>query len=265
MISGTYCPLSPFISSIMSTITIGFANSKPNERLVKFVRKIIEEEQSGTSAPSFDHEAIPYSSELSLLDDRFKDPTLTTPIDATTVYQYSIIGNAQEELPADTQLFVIDITKAHKYARRIKTLLKDLKDKKCAFLLLNPKSDGFQHIILKYDGTPVSSTSILAFPRLFPAAVEHAGRVTLISPSTFRKSQIAIEKQFVKTATQYYKDMGFIKLPLNNVRDFFDYAEKSHIDLLVLSKQDLNETMKIITTKAFNEQLKEQGLSIFMA
>ena len=250
----------------MSTITIGFADSKPNERLIKFVRKIIAEEQSDTSTPSFERGHIPYSnSELSMLNDRFKDAILTTPIDTASVYQYSIVGNKQEDLPADTQLLIVDITQAYKHARHIKALLKDLRTTNCAFLLLNPKSNGFQHIILKYDGTPISSASILALPQLFPTAVEHAGRVTLISPSTFKKSQIAIEKQFVKTATQFYKDMGFIKLPLNTVEDFFEYAKQNCIDLLVLSKQDLNETMKVITTKAFHDQLKKQDLSIFMA
>ena len=250
----------------MSTITIGYADSKPNERLMKSVRKIIAEEQSGTPTPGFDPGNIPYSkSDLSLFNERLKSPILTTSVDSASVYRYSIIGNEQEDLPADTNLFVVDITKAYKHSRHIKALFKTISAKKCAFLLLNPKSDGFQHIILKYDGTPISSNSILAFPQLFPTAVEHAGRVTLISPSTFKKSQIAIEKQFVKTATQYYTDMGFIKLPLNSVRDFFEYAQKNTIDLLVLSKQDLSETMKIITTKAFNDQVKKQELSVFMA
>lgn len=255
----------------MSTITIGIADSKPTERFIKFVRKIIEEEQSGTATQSLEQGSFFNPKQaLSRLETRFKDPTPSASIAAAsftpaTDYQYSILENTQEDLPTDIQVFVIDITKAHKHARNIKTLLRGLSSKKCAFLLLNPKSDGFQHIVLKYDGTPVSSASILAFPQLFPAAIEHAGRVTLISPSTFKKSQIATEKLFVKTATQCYRDMGFIKLPLNTVEDFFEYAEKNCIDLLILSKQDLTETLKLITTKEFNDRLKKHELSIFMA
>lgn len=250
----------------MSTITIGFAESKPNKRLIKSVQKIIAEQQSATDAPNI---VGGTTQEKLSIGSRFKAPIQTAPIDLadldpSTVFQYSLIENTKEEIPDDTQLFIVDIGKIYKYARSIESLLKQI-TKKSALLLLNPKADGFPHIILKYDGTPVSSASILAFPQLFPAAVETAEKITLISPVTFKKSQIAIEKQFVKTATQYYRDLGFIKLPLNTVNDFFLYAEQNRINLLILSKHDLSDTIKLIGTKEFSEKLKKMELSVFIA
>lgn len=256
----------------MSNITIGFTEPVPDKKFIGLVQKIIAAEQDGDLlGKEKQKKAATTLAEHDLKDTEHPinlGTSLTIKNNYRPAYHYALTNNSllniKENPLKDTRFFIVDITKTFKHVQLIRSLAKTLKNTPSAFLLLDPRSEAFEHIVLKYDGTPASVSSILAFPKLFPTKAQSAEKVTLISPVNFKKSQIPTEKQFVKNAAYYYGVLGFIKLPLNTVKDFFNYAAKSHIDLLILPKQDLTETLKIVTSKHFHSMLKQQSLSIFI-
>lgn len=257
----------------MSNITIGFAAHEPDERFIEHVQHIIAaEKEINFLGKSHQQVATAY-----LLNQGLKTgECYNNPYSLITIgknnflpaYHYAITNcsllKLKENPLKDTRMFIIDITKTFKHVQLIRSFAKTLKATPSALLLLDSRCDALKHIVLKYDGTPASSSSILAFPQLFPKKATNAEKVTLVSPVTFKKSQIPVEKEFVKNAATHYNALGFIKLPLNSAKDFFTYATKNNVNLLILSKQDLTETLKIITSKPFHSQLKREPLSIFI-
>ncbi|MEX2595078.1 MAG: hypothetical protein WD426_20105 [Anditalea sp.] len=161
-------------------------------------------------------------------------------------------------------LIILDLSKIYKSIGLIKSLCKLLENCGYAILLLNPKHEKFNHIILKYDGSGASIFSIQAFSKLFPSEAKKANSATLISPLAFTRSQVAIEKQTIKRASEYYGALGFIKLPLNTFSDLFNYSLKNKADLLILTKPDLMEMLNVITKKEYSNLFKRNNLSVFV-
>lgn len=159
-----------------------------------------------------------------------------------------------------TNLLIFNINTLKQKSRLLSPLLKILEESNCAILLLNPKLPAFKHIILKYDGT---GASILSFAQLFPEKARKAVSTALISPLVFKKYQIAAEKRFIKKATAYYGALGFIKLPLNSIRDLLQYAGRNKADLLIISRHDLKDLFKTLRSK--DALLARRYPSVFIA
>lgn len=257
----------------MSKITIGFVEHEPDEKFIAHVQNIIAtEKEINLLGKSHQQVAAAYLLNQGLrTGECYNSPYSLATIDKSNflpAHHYALTNSSLLELKENplknTRVVVIDITKTFKHVQLIRSFAKTLKTAPSALLLLDSRCDTLKHIVLKYDGTPASSSSILAFSQLFSRKAANAEKVTLISPVTFKKSQVSVEKEFVKNATTHYNALGFIKLPLNSAKDFFTYATKNNVNLLILSKQDLTETLKIITSKPFHSQLKRQTLSIFI-
>ena len=170
----------------------------------------------------------------------------------------------QKEKTGNTGFIVSDIRKLNKNIKLVRLLSVQLEHSGCAILLLNPKCKEFKHLVLQYDGTEKSIFSIQAFSKLFPSEAKNAESATLISPLSFKKSQVAAEKQFIKNTAEHYGALGFIKLPLNTVADFLGYSSKNKADLLILSQPDLMELLDIVTQKSVNKFLKRNNISVFV-
>jgi hypothetical protein len=73
-----------------------------------------------------------------------------------------------------------------------------------------------------------------------------------------------LEKKFVKRITSLYGEMGFIKLPLNSIKDFIEYAIKEKADLLILPQTDLSQLIKFVSSDEY-QQCSNHPLSFFTA
>ncbi len=118
---------------------------------------------------------------------------------------------------------------------------------------------------MKYDGTLVSSFSILRYPQLFPLQAMKAVSSTLISPKNFKKSKVAVEKHFVKKISSIYGALGFIKLPFYTLSDFLDYAIKNKAGVLILSAADLKPLTQLMLSDDSHTLNGRHGLSVFIA
>lgn len=235
-------------------ITIGYTDPRPDQSFINLARNICMNQSTGNNI---------HVQTGQLTEHNIKAFTKT-------------IENAQEPVPIDGfarngspfyeeehafTLLIFDVKKLSKHPKTVHSLIRELKNKDCAILLLNPNASEFNSIVLKYDGTDTTYNSILSFSMLFPDRAKDAKNSTLISPLAFKRSKVAAEKMFVKKVSAHYGDLGFIKLPLVSVADFCDYALKNHDDLLVLSNNDLHELAQLFVSRSFKYF---NGLSVFI-
>ena len=261
----------------MFNIAIGFTGPEPDRGFIQLVHRIIQAGQQTMGELSCTKEdvEIAFLTENNIEDFvRKSKPGLLANgsaqagriLNSSGSYDQRIdkYVDFYEEEPGHVSLVVFDISKISKNIGPKKLLSRLLESSGFAILLLNPKCTEFNHLILKYDGTGTSIFSIQAFSELFPSEARNAESATLISPLAFKKSQVAIEKQFVKRTCLYYGALGFIKLPLNTVTNFFSYSSKNKADLLILSKPDLMEMLNVVTRKGFKNFFKRNNLSVFV-
>lgn len=230
----------------METVQIKFIEPKPEKSFVRMVNKLLL-----------------LNSSVNLTE---KIRSLQEPDDHTTdTNRGESIKNAR---PIDTSvqpdLVVVDIRKVIKNPAAFHLNFENESAGKRPFLLLNVGNKLFNHIILKYDGTEDSINSIKLFSIIFPEKAKQAKYSSLISPLTFRRHQVMLEKKFVKKISPLYGEMGFIKLPLNSIKDFIEYAIKEKADLLILPQTDLDHLIKFISSDQF-KQYGHHPLSFFTA
>ena len=261
----------------MFYIAIGFTEPEPDRGFIQLVHQIIENGRQTNNGVSCTkkHVEIAFLTENNINDfvrdlkarSFVKEPVATFESCNSCGSNCSKQADKLVHLYEDAEyngFIVLDISKINKRIGLVKSLSQLLENSGYAVLLFNPKCTEFNHLILKYDGTGTSIFSIQAFSRLFPSEAKKAESATLISPLAFKKSQVALEKQFVKRTSIYYGALGFIKLPLNTVTDFFSYSSKNKADLLILSKPDLMEMLNVVTKKGFDNLLKRNNISVFV-
>ncbi|ELR72489.1 hypothetical protein C900_01484 [Fulvivirga imtechensis AK7] len=233
-------------------ITIGYTDPRPDQTFINLVRNICSNRPLANDPP-----------EIQIV--QLAKHNIRTFINAVENVRETIhAGHSAPSFPEDYffNLIVFDIKKLHKAYDIIPLLIKELKGIDCALLLLNVNTNEFNSIVLKYDGTDTTYNSILSFAKLFPNKAKNVKSSTLISPFAFKRSKVAAEKMFVKKVSTYYGDLGFIKLPLDSVNDFCNYALKNQADLLVLSKGDLYELAQLFSNGSFRHF---NGLSVFIS
>jgi hypothetical protein len=261
----------------MFNIAIGFTEPEPDRGFIQLVLQIIQAGRQTVGELSCTKKDV----EISFLtENNIKDFVRDLKSRSSVKEPVLTVGNCNSfgsdcskqvaerihlyEKARFNGFIVLDVSKINKNMGLVKSLSKLLESSGYAILLLNPRCEEFNHLILKYDGTGTSIFSIQAFSRLFPSEAKNAESVTLISPLAFKKSQVAIEKQFVKRTSIYYGALGFIKLPLNTVTDFFGYSLKNKADLLILSKPDLMELLDVVVKKGYNNLFKRNNISVFV-
>lgn len=230
----------------METVQIKFIEPKPGKNFVRMVNKLVFINA---------HEILPE-----------KTRNLQVPDVNTTVpnRMEKVKSDQAMEAPVQSDLIVVDIKKITKNPAAFKSDLENMSAGKQPFLLLNSGNKFFDHIVLKYDGTENSINSIKLFSTIFPEKARQAQYSSLISPIAFRRHQVMLEKKFVKRITSLYGEMGFIKLPLNSIKDFIEYAIKEKADLLILPQTDLSQLIKFVSSDEY-QQCSNHPLSFFTA
>lgn len=161
-----------------------------------------------------------------------------------------------------TELVVLDIKKLCKDESIDLTHLSSANASN-SFLILNSNIKIINHIILKYDGSECSVKSIKTFSKLFPDTARKTRYSSMISPVSFRKNQVLLERRFVKKITPLFGELGFIKLPLKTINDFVEYALRTKGNLIILPRTDLPNLIKYLRSENFKNS-RNHPISFFV-
>jgi len=163
-----------------------------------------------------------------------------------------------------SDLLIFDIAEIVKHPLVCNSLFRALESRPCSLLFLDSKSISLHKIILKYNGKEAAIYSIYAFTKFFPQIALQSEDSILVSPFTFKKSQLAMEKRLVKKIAKDYGSLGFIKLPFTDIEDYLYYAIKVQADLLLLPRTDLKDIKKAILENKIYKNVGRMGLSFFV-
>lgn len=256
------------------SITIGFTGSEPDQQFVQQAQMILKANEPATTqcrdkriqlvkltehnTEHFLKSLLPSSAGKNAHMEEEKNNNARA---GGTICQNTFVA---EEYDTTGEFLILDITSLYSDSGLANTLCEVLKTTPCTVLLMNSASRNFKNIILKYDGTDASILSILSFYSRFPVEAKDALSTTLISPQALKKSQLTLEKQFVHSISSHYDALGFIKLPFYTVKDFLGHSVKNNVDLLVLSRDDLDELQHIFSKNNYGSLLSVKTPSIFM-
>lgn len=237
----------------METLTLKFIETRPPKSFIQLINKLITSASHSPMILSMKETYNTVSSELTETSNSHRPSTI----------EPSKYGQ-HDATPGKADIIVIDLKKATSSAAHLTKLLDEATQNGHSILFLNPDNKNFNQILLKYDGTENSVGSIKTFCAHFPEKAREAENASLISPHNFRRYQVVLERRFVKKIAPCFGGLGFIKLPLNSVKDFIDYAIKNHADLIILPITDMKQLGKYLLTKKFIATLKMHPVSFFI-
>lgn len=272
-------------------------SKRKDEKFLQSVRRLIQVESTevkevvlslpsltvaqGTSdyipAKDEDTEVLEFSEQLNALLPTLQNIRLKNNLEHTVKFfkgeqesksvngsQFYSLSKLKELSKTKTDLIIFDIEELSNHPQILGALFHVLKSRPCSVLFLNPKAVRLKKIILKYSGKDASIYSIYAFSMFFPKLAGDADDSILISPFSFKKSLLVLEKRLVKLFGAYYGGLGFIKLPFTEVEDYFYYAKKANGDLLILSKSDLTGIKDLFSEIGKEPQNRQSAVSIFV-
>lgn len=246
----------------METITLKFIETKPPKSFIQLIHKLIA---SASHSPLILSMRQAYNADRpNFTDENSQDPSIYSA--PSVVNPANVVSNKRVSgtTPEKADMIVIDLKKAVSNAAHLTKLLDEATQNGHSILFLNPENKNFNQILLKYDGTENSVGSIKTFCAHFPEKAKEAENASLISPHSFRRYQVVLERRFVKKIAPCFGGLGFIKLPLNSVKDFIEYAIKNHADLIILPITDMQQLGKYLLTKKFISTLKIHPVSFFI-
>jgi hypothetical protein len=89
-----------------------------------------------------------------------------------------------------------------------------------------------------------------SFSQLFESLALHQQEkkpaAIIISPTYFSKSKRIIETRLVREIQQYFDPTGFIKLPIEEVRELLKYAKSQSAEMMILPYSKLAEYLQLV-------------------
>ncbi|WP_339922014.1 hypothetical protein [uncultured Cyclobacterium sp.] len=112
-------------------------------------------------------------------------------------------------------------------------------------VLLYDNGLSFDRLLFHYDGSPASAQIIKNFLHLFSDNLKNS-KATIISPAFIPKSKLKEEQEIIQEVTNCTSETSFIKFNFNRIGDFWSYAVKQQVTVLVTTKNNQADLAKVL-------------------
>ena len=130
-------------------------------------------------------------------------------------------------------------------------------------VLLYDSALSFDRLLFHYDGSPASAKIIKHFLYLFSDNLQDS-KATIISPAFIPKSKLKEEQEIIHEVTNCTSETSFIKFNFNRIGDFWSYAVKHQVTVLVTTKNNQADLAKVLF-HFYKGGLWYEKLSFYMA
>ena len=112
-------------------------------------------------------------------------------------------------------------------------------------LLLHHEVFSTEKLLIHYDGSRESASSVSGFVELFKDNIRNSEAV-IISPSFIPKSKMKEEEELIQLVRDATAETSFIKFNFSRIGDFWSYAIKNQYTLLITNKSHQAALFKVL-------------------
>ena len=113
-------------------------------------------------------------------------------------------------------------------------------------LLLHNDVFSTKKLLIHYDGSPESASSVSGFVELFGDNIRNSEAV-IISPSFIPKSKMKEEEELIQLVRDATAETSFIKFNFSRIGDFWSYAIKNQCTMLITNKNHQAALSKVLS------------------